>query len=91
MAALQKALKSLGDSRSSLAAVNKLLDEANVGAAADQGVAQLIAAKKEVDGKLALVNKLLTDEKINGDGVKGLEELIAARDKLAKERTDLHQ
>lgn len=88
--ALQKALQSLSESRSSLAAINKLLNDANIGANADQGVAKLLTAKMEVETKLAQVNKVLADEKIRGDGAKGLAELIAARDKLAKESADLH-
>ncbi len=90
-ATLQKTLNNLGESKSKLAAINKLLEQANVIPGDEQGVAKLIAAKKDVDNKLVLVNKLLADHKVGGEGIKGVEELIAARDKLAKDRSDLDQ
>ncbi|HWY86044.1 MAG TPA: hypothetical protein VNX28_04935, partial [Gemmataceae bacterium] len=90
-AAFQKILKEFGESKASLAAVNKVLVDAKIQDAGDKGVAQLLTAKKDTDEKLEAFNKLLVDTKFKDEGAKGLAEMIAAQGKLSKERDQLAQ
>ncbi len=91
VASFQKILKDLGDNKTVVVAVNKLLVDAKIKDAGPKGVEKLIAAKKDLDDKLEAVNKLLADEKIKDSGAKGLAELLQARTKLAKDRDELDQ
>lgn len=89
VAAFKKLLDDLGNDKNVLAAVNKVLEKADVKDPGDKGVALLLAAKKDLDNQLEAVNKLLGDEKIKDGGAKGLQELIVARNQLAKDRAEL--
>ena len=90
-AAFQRFLKELGDSKASLAAVNKVLEDAKIPDAGDKGVARLLTAKKDADEKLEAFNQVLADTKFKDEGAKGLAEMIAAQGKLSKERDQLDQ
>jgi hypothetical protein len=87
--AFQKLIKDLSDQRATLAAVNKLLEDAKINEAGDKGVEKLQAARKEAEDKLGDVNKVLTDEKSKEEGAKGVLEIVEARNKLHKDRDEL--
>ncbi len=87
--AVQKVLKELGDVKTTVAGVDKVLEQANIKDAGPKGVKQLLDAKEDNEKKLDAVNKALGDAKVKDPGAKGVQELLAARDKLQKDRDDL--
>jgi hypothetical protein len=85
----EKLLKDLGDQKSTLVAVNKLLEEAKIKDSGDKGVKEALVAKKDAEDKISDVNKVLADEKLKEEGAKGVLELVETRNKLTKDRDDL--
>jgi hypothetical protein len=85
----EKAVKDLGESKASLGAVNKKLEEAKIKEPGAKGVDELIATRKQIGDKLGAVDKALADAMVKDPGAKGVLELIATRKKLEGERSDL--
>jgi hypothetical protein len=69
--------------------VNKLLKDAELKGAGDEGVKEVIKLRDEADKNVAAVNKVLEDEKIKEKGDKGVLEIVDARNKMTKDRDDL--
>ena len=86
---MSKILKNLGDDKTMLDSVNKLLKDAEVKDAGDKGVKSVLDGKKDAEDKLTAVNKVLDDEKIKDQGAKGVLAMADARNKAAKEREEL--
>lgn len=61
-ATMRKIIGDLADNKGGLAAVNKMLEEAKIKDPGEQGVAKLVAAKKEVEEKIDTLNKMLAEE-----------------------------
>jgi tetratricopeptide (TPR) repeat protein len=87
---VRKLIKALGDNQAALAGVNKILQNANVKDGGAQGVAELLAAKKNADDKLTEVDKALAQAKVKDAGAKGVQALVAARAQAQKDRDELN-
>jgi hypothetical protein len=87
---VRKLLKALVDNQAALAGVNKVLQNANIKDGGAQGVAALLAAKKNADEKLTEVDKALAEAKVKDAGAKGVQELVAARTQAQKDRDELN-
>ena len=94
--AIEKILKSLGDDKTTLDMVNKLLEDAKIKDKGDKGVAEVItdrnAVAKDRDDVLATLAaafKELIDGKVVPDKADPRKEIVAGTKKLTKDRDDL--
>lgn len=88
-AAVQKVLQELNTDKTTLAMVNKLLKDAEIKGAGDEGVKEIIKLRTDADKNIADINKALADAKAKEKGDKGVVEIADARDKMTKDRDDL--
>ncbi|MSU79361.1 MAG: hypothetical protein EXS16_14885 [Gemmataceae bacterium] len=94
--AIEKILKSLGDDKTTLDMVNKLLEDAKIKDKGDKGVAEIITDRNaiakdrdDVLATLAAAFKELIDGKVVPDKADPRKEIVAGTKKLTKDRDDL--
>lgn len=89
VASLQKIMKGLSDDRGVLETVNKLMKDADIKGAGEDGIKEVLKIKKSLADDVAAVTKVLADEKTKDKGAKGVLEIVDVRNKMTKDRDDL--
>ncbi len=85
----KKTLEDAGAGKASLAAVNKILEDAKLKDSGEKGVLALVTVKKELDEKWAELQKILVEEKVKEAGAKGVQEIVEGRNKTRKDQVEL--